>query len=301
MESPQPNNPVANPQSTEWTVQKILTWTTEHLRNKGIESPRLESEILLAHARKCERIQLYTNFAEILSEEVRAKMRELVKRRVNREPVAYLVGKKEFFSLDFLVKPGVFIPRPETEALVMKSLEALANRKSPHILELCSGSGCISISLAKQLPEAQVTAVELHGIPYQATLANAQRHKVNQRVQVLQGNLFEPLPSGVHYDLLVSNPPYVREDEMAGLEADVQHHEPREALVAGEDGLDIVRKILDQAGTYLKPGAHCLLEMDPAQTQAAMEYAIKVGTWSEVQGFVDDTGRTRFLSARHQP
>ncbi len=299
MEQSEVQKPVTTESAEPWTLQRILQWTTDHLKKHGVESARLESEILLAHARKCHRIELYTHFSEIVSDEVRSKMRDLVKRRVKHEPVAYLVGRKEFFSLNFEVGPGVFVPRPETETLVMEGLAALQEVKSPRILELCSGSGCISISLAKQRADARVTAVELHDAPFQATTHNAEKLKVADRMQVLQGSLFEPVPKEP-FDLLVSNPPYVRKDEISGLAPDIVHHEPHAALDGGEDGLDFVREILTKGPDYVRSGGVCLLEMDPAQMKAAIPFAEQTGQWTDLRGINDLAGKPRFLFARRK-
>jgi len=299
LEQSEVQKPVTTESAEAWTLQRILQWTTDHLKKHGVESARLESEILLAHARKCHRIELYTHFSEIVSDEVRSKMRDLVKRRVKHEPVAYLVGRKEFFSLNFEVGPGVFVPRPETETLVMEGLAALQEVKNPRILELCSGSGCISISLAKQRADARVTAVDLHDAPFQATTHNAEKLKVADRMQVLQGSLFEPV-SKEPFDLLVSNPPYVRKNEIPGLAPDIVHHEPHAALDGGEDGLDFVREILTKGPDYVRSGGVCLLEMDPAQVKAAIAFAEQTGQWTDLRGINDLAGKPRFLFARRK-
>lgn len=274
--------------SDPWTIQRILSWTTEHLRKHGFDSPRLESEILLAHAQKCPRIQLYANYHTVVSEETRAQMRELVKRRVRREPVAYLVGHKEFYSLEFAVEPGVFIPRPETETLINQGLEKLTPVERPHILELCTGSGCIAVTLAKRLPKARVIAVEKNPIPLRVSRSNAEKHQVDDRVQILEGDLFAPVPTdGPRFDLIVSNPPYIRSDEIPGLVADVREHEPHAALDGGTDGLDMIRVIIAQAPKYLKPGGWLMLEMDPAQIEATHGIARQSRQWTTQQTYRD--------------
>lgn len=277
-----------------WTVQRILAWTTEHLQKHGSESPRLESEILLAHARKCQRIHLYAHFNDVVDEETRAQMRQLVKRRVNREPVAYLVGHREFFSLDFFVEPGVFIPRPETETLVIKTLEKLSSVSSPRVLELCTGSGCIPVTLAVRRPDLQVVTVEQNEIPFRVAQKNAERHQVQQRVQLIRGDLFSALPESVEsFDAVVSNPPYVCRREIAELEADVRDHEPHAALDGGQDGLDFVRQILSKSPRYLKSGGWCLLEMDPSQIQETLSLASGLKTWLPGEVYTDLFGAER--------
>lgn len=291
-------SPPENQNEPIWTVQKILNWTTGYLQKQNCESPRLESEVLLAHARGCQRIQLYTDFNNPVDEQIRSKMRNLVKRRAKGEPVAYLVGHREFFSLDFHLVPGVFIPRPETESLVLEAVEKLKPIKTPRILELCIGSGCISISLAVQREDAEITAVELHPLAYETTLKNIDRHNVSQSVKVLKGDLFdvfgEPPPADSQkYDLLISNPPYICTDEIAGLDSDIRDFEPHAALDGGADGLNIIRKILEQGPDYIKPGGWCLLEMDPAQISTCLEIAKTSGNWSQCESSKDMNGEER--------
>jgi release factor glutamine methyltransferase len=262
----------AAPSTSEpWTVRRILEWTTNYLKENGSESPRLEAEILLAHARKCPRIKLYTEFDEVLTEPVRATMRDLVKRRANREPVAYLVGFREFFSLNFEVGPGVFIPRPDTETLVMETLALAKPMTKPKILELCSGSGCISISIAVNLPAAQITAVELSDVPLATSKRNAEKHKATDRIRFLQGDLFGPVPTGERFQILVSNPPYIAKGEIPTLEPEVARHEPNLALDGGPDGLDVIRRLAEEAPAHLEPGGWLLFELSPEQAPAAVK------------------------------
>ena len=181
-----------NPADT-WTIRRVLEWTTGYLSEHGSESPRLEAEILLAYAKQCPRIQLYTHFDDELSDEVRGRMRALVKRRADLEPVAYLVGHREFFSLDFEVNRDVLIPRPETELLVMEALEALkAAEVSGRVLDIGTGSGCIAIAIAHRAPTAAVTAVDISESALVVARRNAERHHVADRVSFLQGDLFAP-------------------------------------------------------------------------------------------------------------
>jgi len=260
--------------SEPWTVRRILEWTTQYLKQNGSESPRLEAEILLAHARQTPRIKLYTEFEEVLTDAVRAKMRDLVKRRANREPVAYLVGHREFFSLSFEVAPGVFIPRPDTETLVMETLALAKGMPSPRILELCTGSGCISVSLAVNLPAAQITAIELEDIPFAIAQKNAKKHRVRDRIDFRQGNLFAPVGAGEQFDFVVSNPPYIPDGEIPTLEPEVSRHEPRAALAGGGDGLDVIRKLAAETPQFLKPGGYLLFELSPEQSPAAQQLFI---------------------------
>ena len=197
------------PAGDVWTVRRILEWTIPHLKSHGSESPRLDAEILLAHARGCPRIQLYTNYDEPLTDTQRSTMRDLVKRRAAAEPVAYLVGHREFFSLDFQVTKDVLIPRPDTETLVVDAIEALKQQPAPRVLDIGTGSGCIAISLAVNCPNATVTAIDLSPAALDIARANADKHKIGDRIRWLCGDLFAPLVADEQFDLVVSNPPYI--------------------------------------------------------------------------------------------
>ena len=288
--------PVGEAQQDAWTVRKVLDWTIGYLKEHGSESPRLEAEVLLAHARGCQRIQIYTQYDQVLTDQQRGVMRELVKRRASREPVAYLVGHREFFSLDFLVTKDVFIPRPDTETLVMSAIDAAKEWSQPAILDLCTGSGCVAISLAVNLPKARVTAVELHPATARVTRQNIEKHKVTERVALLEGDLFAPVERGAHFDLIVSNPPYVTSGEIPGLDPDVRH-EPHRALDGGEDGLDIIRTIIRQAPGYLSPGGWLMLELSPEQASAAIELLVTRG-FVEAAADKDLSGQARVVKGR---
>lgn len=270
--------PQSGASAESWTVQRILEWTAGFLKQKGIESPRLEAELLLAHARKCPRIRLYTDFTDIVSESDRAVMRELVQRRARREPLAYIVGTKEFYGRAFDVGQGVLIPRPETEILVDVCLERIPRDESRQIIEVGFGSGCISITIARQRPQCEILATDISSQAMEIASRNVARYEVGSRVTLMAGDVLEPvLQTGRKYDGLVSNPPYIRDDERNTLEPEVAVHEPPEALYAGEDGLNIVRRIVQQAPAVLKPGAFLALELDPAQCSTAVSLLTSAG------------------------
>ena len=257
------------PGADEWTVRRILDWTTEHLKSRGSESARLDAEILLAHARGCRRIELYTRYDERLSDAQRATMRDLVKRRANAEPVAYLVGYKEFYSLSFQVTPDVLIPRPETETLVLEAVELAKSRPEAALalLDLCTGSGCVAVAAAKNCERFAVTATDLSEPALAVARRNAQRLGVAERIDFRQGDLFAAVPEEATFDLILSNPPYVAEDEFPTLLPDVRLHEPATALLAGPDGMDFLRRIADAAAGRLNSGGHLLVELDPDQAE----------------------------------
>ena len=292
--------PTPASETDRWTVQRILEWTAGFLKQKGVESPRLEAELLLAFARKCPRIRLYTDFTEPLSDEQRAVMRELVQRRAKREPLAYLVGTREFYGRSFEVGPGVLIPRPETETLIDVCLERIPSDTASHVVEVGFGSGCISITLARQRPQCHVTATDISSTAMSIASRNADRHAVTDRVVLMQGDCLEPLlKSGVQFDGLVSNPPYIREDERDSLQPEVAVHEPAEALFAGTDGLDVVRRLIQQAPGILKPGAFLALELDPSQC-AEVTALVSTAGFTAARVHRDLAGLDRIVEATFQ-
>lgn len=267
----------AAPSPDQWTVRRVLEWTIGHLKKHGSDSPRLDAEVLLAHARGCSRIQLYTAYDEVLSEPIRQKMRDLVKRRTNAEPVAYLVGMKEFYSLQFEVNQHVLVPRPETELLVMEGLRLLKPIPTPKVLELGVGSGCISAALAVNHKGAQIVGVEIDPETLAVAQRNLERHKVADRVELRRGDLFTPLAAGEQFDVLISNPPYVPTGEISQLDATVRQHEPHGALDGGHDGLDIIRKIAQGAQMVIRPGGWILLEFSPEQAEKVRQILAEQG------------------------
>lgn len=247
----------------EWTVRRLLTWTTEWLGTKGSESPRLDAEVLLAHVRGCQRIMLYTAFDEVMAEEPRTRFRDLVRRRGSGEPVAYLVGNREFFSLSFAVSPAVLIPRPETESLVGRAMDLCRGAASSLIADVGTGSGAIAVTLAKHLPRAVIVASDVSTAALDVARGNTERHGVADRIAFVQANLMDDPALDGPWDVIVSNPPYVRESEFPALPQDVRDHEPREALVAGPRGVELIERLASEAVTRLAPGGWLLIEAGP--------------------------------------
>ncbi|MCA9057892.1 MAG: peptide chain release factor N(5)-glutamine methyltransferase [Planctomycetaceae bacterium] len=294
-----------------WTVRRILEWTTRFLKEKGVESPRVEAELLLAHARNCQRIRLYTDFDEPVPDAQRTRMRTAVQRRAAREPLAYIVGHREFYGRSFAVRPGILVPRPETEKLIDVCLSQLSRDTPLRIAEVGVGSGCISVTLACQLPHAMVTGTDVSMVALEVAAENAGKLKVADRVQLLQGDCLTPLlatsgdpqspdasTNGASMlDAIVSNPPYIRIDEWDDLQPEVRLHEPQEALLAGVDGLDIVRRLIPQAWQLLKPGGLLLLEVDPAQC-AAVQQLLEQQGFEDCRIHKDLSGNDRVNAAR---
>ena len=262
-----PPEPAA-PTPTAWTIQALLKWTADYLRGKGVETARLEAEVLLAHVLNCPRIELIARSLEAPADADRVKYRELIKRRTDGWPVAYLIGTKEFYLLKFEVSPAVLVPRPETETLVLEALRLLKPLPAPTVLDLGTGSGCIAVSIAHQKKEARVTATDISPDALDVARRNAAAHRVADRITFAQGDLLAAVPAGSTFDLVVSNPPYVTPSELAALSPDVREHEPRLALDGGPDGLAFYRRITAAVGPLLKPGGSLLLEVGESQDEA---------------------------------
>ncbi|MGA2033103.1 MAG: peptide chain release factor N(5)-glutamine methyltransferase [Thermoguttaceae bacterium] len=257
--------------SEPWTVGRLLQWTTDYLKAHGSQSPRLDAEVLLAEALGCQRIELYTEFETVPEEKRRTAFRELVRRRAEGTPVAYLVGRREFYSLSFRVGPEVLIPRPETELLVVALLDQAKSRGSGAplaIADVGTGSGIIAICAAKLLPAARVTAIDASDAALALAVTNAAQHQVADRIEFLSSDLFSAVPAERRFDFIVSNPPYVAETEVAHLPRDVRDFEPRQALVAGPRGTEVIERLLPQAVQRLRPGGHLLMEIGPAIHEA---------------------------------
>jgi release factor glutamine methyltransferase len=292
-----PEQPAEQTADGAWTVGKIIDWTTGHLRKHGSESPRLEAEILLAFARGCPRIQLYVQYNELLTDDQRTVMRDLVKRRAQAEPVAYLVGHREFFALDFRVTPDVLIPRPETETLVLQLIAAAKSRPNPRILDVGTGSGCIAVAAAVNVPGASVTAIDISPRALAVANDNATRHAVAGRIRFLEGDLLAPLSSEDRFDLIVSNPPYVTDGEMATLPDDIRLHEPPLALRAGPNGLDVISRLIAEALEHLSAGGVLLIEMSPEQSAAVGALVHEAGRFEPARVVKDSSGKERVVMA----
>ncbi|MEK0424740.1 MAG: Release factor glutamine methyltransferase, partial [Planctomycetota bacterium] len=258
-----------------WTILRMLQWTTEHLKKHGSPSARLDAEVLFAHARKCQRIDLYAAFNEEPPEEVKAIFRDLVKRRASGEPVAYLVGKKEFFSLPFIVNQACLIPRNETEHIITECIDRIKKSQGPlRIADVCTGSGCIAITIAKECQRmnvpASVIAIDLSPEALEIAKQNLELHQVQDRVEMIQADLLEAIPDE-SCDFILSNPPYVSEEEYSKLDKSVRNYEPKMALVAGNSGTEIIQRLVDQAALKLKPSGWLIFEHSPMNAAKCLE------------------------------
>ena len=224
-----------------WTIREVLDWATEDFAGRGIESPRLDAELLVAEALGTDRVGLYLDLHRPLVDAERSSIRPLVARRREREPVAYILGHRDFYGRRFNVTKDVLIPRPDTETLVDHALECIPEARPCRVLDIGTGSGAIAVTIAAERPLAMVTATDISEAALKVAANNAERLGVAERIRFERANL---LSSTEQYDLIVSNPPYVARSEMLSLQAEVRKHEPSDALEAGEDGLDIIRALL---------------------------------------------------------
>jgi len=256
----------------KWTIQKLLNWTTEFLTNKGVDSPRLSAELLISHVVGLKRIELYTQFDKQVPQQQLDLLHDLVKRAGLHEPVVYLTGKTEFYSIELEITSDCLIPRPETELLVQRAIEFLRTRSGvQYICDLCTGSGCIAVAIAKNFPDARITATDISAAALEVAARNVEKHRLTEHVRLLCGDLFEPIIQQLdvnQFDLIVCNPPYVSTAEYEKLEKNVKDYEPASALLAGADGMDVYRRIIKKVDEFLKPGAALMLEIGYAQGHA---------------------------------
>ena len=283
------------------TIGVLLDKATKFLAEKGSESPRLDTEVLLSHALACKRIELYTRHDEAATEESRQKFRDLVRQRIEGCPVAYLVGRKEFFSLEFEVNRAVLIPRPDTECVVDECLRLAKGMTEPRILDIGTGSGCLAVAVARHHKTAQVTAVDLSREALTVALANAARHQVAERIRFLQGDLFHPIPTGETFDIVLSNPPYIPRGEIEKLERGVCNYEPHLALDGGPDGYAIFDRLIAETAGYLKAGGYLIVEIGSPQEGPARERIDRQGGYELAKTIRDGSGHPRVLRARRQP
>ena len=286
--------------STEqpWTIGRLLDWTTKYLGEKGSESPRLDTEVLLAHALGCKRIDLYARHSEAAPEQGRQKFRELVRQRVEGCPVAYLVGRKEFFSLEFAVNRTVLIPRPDSECVVDECLRLAKTMTEPAVLDIGTGSGGLAVAVAKHHKTARVTAVDISPEALAVASSNAERHGVAQRVRFMHSDLFAALPDEEPFDFILSNPPYIPHDDIAKLAPGVRDYEPHTALDGGTDGYAVFERLIAEAPAHLKPGGYLLVEIGSPQEGPARARIERQGGYELAKTVHDGSGHPRVLIAR---
>lgn len=287
-----------------WHIGDLLKVTTAYLKKKDIESPRLTAEVLLAHVLETNRVTLYLQFEKPLTENELSGYRSLVSRRIRREPLQYITGTQEFWSMEFHVDHRVLVPRPETELLVEQALAKAGERKpekdtAPRLLDLGTGSGILAVCMVKELSGWEVWATDISPDALDVARLNAEKHGVGDRIGFRRGDLFRPFEEeGILFHMIVSNPPYVGEEEYGSLAPEVREYEPRIALAAGEQGMDFITRILCDAPDFLVPAGWLLVEMAPGQTEEAVKIAEGTGRYGEIKRVRDYSGRYRVVSVR---
>jgi len=277
---------------TEWTIQKLLEWITNYLAERQVDAPRLSAEMLLSSVLQCKRIDLYARYNTAVGKEQLDELHALVRRAGRHEPVVYLVGRTEFYSLELEITPDCLIPRPETELLVQRAIEYLRSRDGmQHVCDLCTGSGCIAVAIARHHPHARVIATDSSSGALGVAARNVAKHRLENRIELLCGDLFEPLVPQLDvapFDLIVCNPPYVSAEEYKALGA----------LLAGDDGLDVYRRICKDVDPFLKPAGALMLEIGYAQGPAVRDLLEETGLFPEIKIEKDPHNNDRIVTAR---
>ena len=285
----------------KWTIQKLLNWITGYFTDNGLDSPRLSAELLLCYVLQTERIKLYTHFDKPVDKQHLDQLHDLVKRAGQKEPVAYLLGKTEFYSLELKITSDCMIPRPETELLVERAVEFLRTRTGRQfVCDLCTGCACIAVAIANNCHDSQIIATDISDAALKIAAENTEKYNLKGRIQLICGDLFDPVVPQLDaekFDLIVCNPPYVSEHEFNALDKTVKDHEPRLALYAGTDGLDVYRRIAEKADDFLKPDAALILEIGYSQGKAVRELLEKMDCFTEIKIEKDFHNNDRIVTA----
>jgi len=303
---PSPASTSTSAEGREWTVQALMAWTAKFFAQKGIDNPRLDAEVLLAHALGENRIDLYLRPERKVPPETLAVFKGFLQRRLRREPVAYITGRREFYSISLQVGPEVLVPRPETEHVVERALaegrrlDRIDPFRVTRILDVGTGSGNIAIALAKHLPRAKIFATDRS----RGALSMARRNALSSlgptgAIRFLEADLFMGLhPQKARFDLIVSNPPYIPSGQINSLPTEVRAYEPRSALDGGADGMDVLRTLLSDGPRYLATGGVLVCEIGEDQKEPLLDLATQSGSFASVEFESDYAGKPRVLVAR---
>lgn len=275
-----------------WTIGRILKWSEQYFQSRGIDTPRLDAEVLLSHVLGEKRIYLYVNFDKPLQKEELAAYREMVKRRAAREPVAYIIGERDFMGLTFAVSPAVLVPQPDTETLVGAAMDRLKGKDGERIADIGTGSGAVALSLLHYMPSITAAAVDISKDALLVAKANATELGVEARVTFHEGDLLAPL-AGEKFTAIVSNPPYIPHADIEGLEPEVKA-EPHAALDGGEDGLDFYRRLIDGAGEFLEDNGFLAVEVGIDEAAEVVKLA-EAGGWGRTETIADLSGIDRVV------
>ena len=280
------------------TVLEIIRRSSEFLEKKGVESPRLQIELMLAHVLQMPRLKLYLNFERLLNEAELNRLREMVKRRAAREPLQHILGSASFCGLEIKCSRAALIPRPETELLAERAWQFLSvlNSQPTSVLDLGTGTGCLAVAIAKKVP-ATVHAIDVSTEALALARENAALHEVAERIAFHHGDAFAALPGAMQFDLIVSNPPYIASEEIATLDAEVRDFDPKLALDGGADGLNFYRRIAAEAPPFLKPGGRLMVEFGDGQAPE-LEKIFSGEKWIVEEIVADYSSRPRILIAR---
>jgi release factor glutamine methyltransferase len=280
-----------------WTVRRIVAWMQADFERRGIDTPRLDADLLVAHALGVKRLALFLDPDRPLIEAELTAIRALVERRRAREPIAYILGEREFYGRGFVVTRDVLIPRPDTETLVDAALAFLREHKlvGP-VVDLCTGSGAVALTLAAECPDRQLVATDISAAALAIARKNTDKLGLGERVSLRQGDLFGALESSERFVCITINPPYIGADELPTLDADVRSFEPHLALDAGTDALSFYRRIADDAGRHLVPGGALLVEVGMGQAEAVRALFVQAG-FRDVRATRDLGGIDRVVSA----
>ena len=287
------------------TIAQLLDWAASELAAADLASPRLDAEVLLAHSLGINRAGLYARLHNVLSLAQIAAFQQGLRRRLRHEPVQYITGTQEFWSLEFMVDPRVLIPRPETEVVVETALRLLSQGSSlrppipSRVLDIGTGSGCIAIALATELPTADIWATDISSDALAVATTNARRHNVHEHIHFLQGPFFAPVTPQEHsFGLIVSNPPYIARNDLLTLQPEVRDWEPRHALDGGRDGLDLCRQLLNEAPRYLSPDGWLVLEIGDGQDVGMLSSLQESTEFARSFCSPDYAGRGRVVAAQ---
>lgn len=289
------------PKKSEWTISNLLKWATSYFGSYKIDSPRMTAEILLAHSLKTKRIDLYLQFDKPLSEQELSTFKALIKRRIRREPVAYITGSREFWSLNFSITKDVLIPRPDTECLVETALTLLPHQKTgppKYILELGTGSGAIIIALSSERPGHLFFASDLSVPATNLAKKNAAAYCMNQSVFFFCSDWFKAVKKKPLFDIILSNPPYIRTEEIQSLDPEIRQFEPLMALDGDHDGLAYLKKIIESADSYLKQEGYLLLEMGYDQMNQVADIADRHHSYKDTEFLKDYAGHHRVIKLK---
>ena len=268
-------------QSEIWTIGSILKWTEQYFNDKGVESSRLDAEVLLSRVLGKERIYLYVHFDQPLQQMELGRFREMIKQRVKRIPVAYILGEKEFMGMDFSVSPAVLIPRPDTEILVENVIERLKKMENVHIVDIGTGSGAIAVSILANCLNVSGVAVDISSEALAVAKSNAIRHGVDMRLEFVKSDVYDSLSAG-QFDAIISNPPYIPDKDIAGLEPEVKC-EPYDALAGGKDGLDFYRRLIQEGIKFLKPNGFMAFEVGIYQAEDVADIGRETGAFNHFE------------------